>query len=179
MNDHLAVRFANTRYAERGEPRDALAGTRELRDWLSHQDLPAHVSTRDVAVFQGLREATRRLLDALAAGVPLPSADVAEVNSAAAAAPFWPELIRSRTDGGGVRLVQRSTADAPAVALARLAGSVAELVTGDRRERVRACGAPGCVLFFEQSRERRTWCSAGCGNRARVARHYERARHGA
>ncbi|MEV8411642.1 CGNR zinc finger domain-containing protein, partial [Streptomyces niveus] len=30
--------------------------------------------------------------------------------------------------------------------------------------------------FFVRSHPRREWCSADCGNRARVARHYRRRR---
>ncbi|MFI6847287.1 CGNR zinc finger domain-containing protein [Kitasatospora sp. NPDC050467] len=33
---------------------------------------------------------------------------------------------------------------------------------------------PGCVLYFVKKHPRREWCSAGCGTRARAARHYER-----
>jgi predicted RNA-binding Zn ribbon-like protein len=43
------------------------------------------------------------------------------------------------------------------------------------RQELRACQGPGCVLFFIRDR-RREWCSHGCGNRARAARHYARAR---
>jgi len=37
---------------------------------------------------------------------------------------------------------------------------------------VGACGGPGCVPYFTKKDPRRAYCSAGCGNRARVARHY-------
>jgi predicted RNA-binding Zn ribbon-like protein len=45
--------------------------------------------------------------------------------------------------------------------------------------RVRACAHPDCVLhFYDTSPKRsRRWCSmAGCGNRAKAARHYAKAR---
>jgi predicted RNA-binding Zn ribbon-like protein len=35
---------------------------------------------------------------------------------------------------------------------------------------------PNCVLFFIKDHPRREWCSPGCGNRARVAHHYDRHR---
>jgi hypothetical protein len=47
------------------------------------------------------------------------------------------------------------------------------------RTRVRACAGHDCVLhFYDASRAgRRQWCSmAGCGNRAKARRHYERSR---
>lgn len=52
------------------------------------------------------------------------------------------------------------------------------LFAGPDQERLKACLAPGCVLYFMQNHPRREWCSAGCGNRARVARHYRRHHHG-
>jgi predicted RNA-binding Zn ribbon-like protein len=174
MPDSLAVLFANTRYAKRGEPVDLLATVRGLRGWLIGNGLPGQVSARDVAAFQELREATRRVLGALAAQATLPPPDVAALNRATAAAPIWPELVVRRSGEADAVVVPRSAAAPAPLALALLAGSVIELITGERATRVRACGGPGCVMFFEQTRQRRVWCSAGCGNRARVARHYER-----
>ncbi|MFJ9951114.1 CGNR zinc finger domain-containing protein [Kitasatospora sp. NPDC091207] len=39
---------------------------------------------------------------------------------------------------------------------------------------MRACPAPGCILFFLQQHARRAWCSTACGTRVRVARHSRR-----
>lgn len=53
-----------------------------------------------------------------------------------------------------------------------------QLLERDPR-RLRRCAGPGCVLhFFDTSkRGQRRWCSmAGCGNRAKAARHYARTR---
>ena len=47
------------------------------------------------------------------------------------------------------------------------------------RARIRACAGHDCVLhFYDTSRAgKRMWCSmAGCGNRAKARRHYERNR---
>ena len=47
------------------------------------------------------------------------------------------------------------------------------------RDRIRACAGHDCVLhFYDTSRAgKRQWCSmAGCGNRAKARRHYERSR---
>jgi predicted RNA-binding Zn ribbon-like protein len=47
------------------------------------------------------------------------------------------------------------------------------------RDRIRACAGHDCVLhFYDTSRAgKRMWCSmAGCGNRAKARRHYERSR---
>jgi predicted RNA-binding Zn ribbon-like protein len=175
MGDSLAVRFANTRFAERGEPRDLLDSLSGLRRWLSENALVAEPTGRDIATFQALREATRRVLHSLVTGEQLAADDVVELNRATALAPTWRELVVSPADAA-VHVTDRSAADPVRAALGLLAGSVIDLVAGGGHARVRACGGPGCVMFFEESRSHRAWCSAGCGNRARVARHYERTR---
>lgn len=75
---------------------------------------------------------------------------------------------------GGPRRVAR-TAHAPALAaVAAIAEEAVALFAGPDRLLLRACRAPGCVLYFVRNHPRRAWCSDGCGNRARVARHYQR-----
>ena len=67
----------------------------------------------------------------------------------------------------------------PTSSLAALAADAIDLLTGPHRADLRACGAPGCVLMFLKDHPRREWCSNACGNRARQARHYARARRSA
>jgi predicted RNA-binding Zn ribbon-like protein len=60
--------------------------------------------------------------------------------------------------------------------LAQVAEQAVELLGGAEAVRLRACYAPGCVLYFMKTHPRREWCSVACGNRVRAARHYQRAR---
>ncbi|MDR6317410.1 putative RNA-binding Zn ribbon-like protein [Actinoplanes couchii] len=57
-----------------------------------------------------------------------------------------------------------------------MADEAIALFTGAARDDLRACPGPGCVLHFVRDSPRREWCSPGCGNRARAARHYARSR---
>ena len=59
-------------------------------------------------------------------------------------------------------------------ARAAIARDAIVLLSGPTRQDIRSCHAPGCVLFFLKDHPRREWCSAGCGNRARAARHYRK-----
>jgi predicted RNA-binding Zn ribbon-like protein len=62
-----------------------------------------------------------------------------------------------------------------------VARSAVELLTSDRRDRVRECAGPDCGwLFLDASRNRsRRWCDmADCGNRAKARRSYARRRRG-
>ncbi|GAA2579956.1 CGNR zinc finger domain-containing protein [Dactylosporangium fulvum] len=62
----------------------------------------------------------------------------------------------------------------------RLLAVLAEAATGFLASpdvtRLRACPAPRCVRYFLQDDPRQAWCKPSCGNRARVARHYQRHR---
>ncbi len=108
------------------------------------------------------------------------------VNRACARAPSWSELrwpgeespagtaSTAAVEGNGPARVVR-TAHAPALAVvAAIAEEAVALFAGPDRLLLRACRAPGCVLYFVRNHPRRAWCSDGCGNRARVARHYQR-----
>jgi hypothetical protein len=65
---------------------------------------------------------------------------------------------------------------APA-ALATVATESIDLLAGPDAPQLRACYAPGCVLYFVKDHPRREWCSNACGNRSRVARHYAKQTH--
>jgi predicted RNA-binding Zn ribbon-like protein len=65
--------------------------------------------------------------------------------------------------------------------LTPVAAAAAKLLASGNRERLRRCAAADCGLwFYDTSRGgKRRWCSmARCGNRAKVAAHYRRARAG-
>ncbi|MER6023978.1 CGNR zinc finger domain-containing protein [Streptomyces anulatus] len=64
------------------------------------------------------------------------------------------------------------------LALGAISAAAVELFAGEGAERLRACPAPGCILYFVRTHARREWCTVGCGNRVRVARHSRRAREG-
>jgi predicted RNA-binding Zn ribbon-like protein len=58
--------------------------------------------------------------------------------------------------------------------LAAVATEAIDLLTGPDAQLLRACHAPGCVIYFVKDHSRREWCSTACGNRVRAARHYSR-----
>jgi predicted RNA-binding Zn ribbon-like protein len=62
-----------------------------------------------------------------------------------------------------------------AAVLSALAEDAIILFGGPSRHKVYACQGPGCILHFVRE-TRREWCSGGCGNRARAARHYAKVR---
>jgi predicted RNA-binding Zn ribbon-like protein len=92
---------------------------------------------------------------------------VATLNAASALAPGWPTLV----DG---RLVWDSAAEGDERMVGELAAEGVRFLAADPE--LRACLAPRCVLYFVKDHPRRAWCSTGCGNRERAARHYARHR---
>lgn len=176
------VRLMNTVWADRSGPHDDLETAADLRTWIDAVgSTPGAVGTGDLASFRALRDALRRLAafatddtrPAAASPTREVAAAVAEVNRAAALAPGWPVL---ELDGDALARRFGSAADPVSQCLAALAVQGIELLTGPGREDLRACYGPGCVLYFAKDHPRREWCSSGCGNRARAARHYARHR---
>jgi len=147
-----------------GRPGRELAGQfRELRDGL-----------------RGLAAAVTADPRARAAGTGTPdvAAAVRAVNAACARAPLWSRLTWASPPGAPARTL-RSAGTGPEAALSWIAEAAVLLFTGPDAGQLRACQGPGCVLYFVRAHPRREWCSAVCGNRARVARHYQRHRPGA
>lgn len=163
----LPLELVNTTYIKggvRGRRRDALAaGPEALDGWLAmerHRFEP------------GVAEA---LAGARTSGEgPDPEA-LAVVNAYARTAADWREL----APGPEFRAVVRQAVEDPLrLALGAISAAAVELFAGEGAERLRACPAPGCILYFVRTHARREWCTVGCGNRVRVARHSRRAREG-
>jgi predicted RNA-binding Zn ribbon-like protein len=175
------VRFMNTVWADRHGTHDALQSEIDLPTVLRSLDLEisGDVSVTDVRRARDLRDALRRLAAAVTEDRrtnalndwTLPAA-TRQVNS------LLGQLAPSRlvqTDAGWQLRLMSSTAGH---ALADLAMRGASLVAAPEHP-LRACYAPGCVLYFVQQHARREWCSRECGNRVRAARHYARHRDAA
>jgi predicted RNA-binding Zn ribbon-like protein len=176
----LSIEFANTSYAVRGRPQEALETPRQLSAWLNQNpalgvDPAPDVSPTDLSTFIELRNVIRTLIRALTGGEPLDPAAVRSLNKAAAVAPSWPVLALDDHRRTAV-VVEKSAQNAVDTALGAIARDAVEVLGGALHEKVRACQAPGCVMFFVQNHPRRQWCCAACGNRARVARHYQRSK---
>jgi len=179
-HEPLAIELHNTLYAAGGELVDGLETADELSAWLAGiaDRTPWPAGDGDAlrrADYVALRSAVREALRAGLDDEPIATSALEVMNAIAARAPVSPLAVRSRD--GQLRAHTRHHATDPTdVVLAAIAADAIELLTGPRRQDVRACRAPGCVLLFTLDHPRRSWCSPACGNRARQARHYERRR---
>jgi predicted RNA-binding Zn ribbon-like protein len=168
----LAVALLSTLQLSDGDLVDELAEKRAATAWLRK-----HRPTKGVndAVFTDLvllREMLRGLLTAVIDGErPQPKA-MGAVNDLAARAPVT--VVARQGVRGAVRVEVTSQGTPVDALLAEIARSGLVLLVPPERERLGLCRAPGCILFFLKRHPRQQWCSNSCGNRARVARHYNR-----
>jgi predicted RNA-binding Zn ribbon-like protein len=173
LGEPLPIELANTTYAVRGRLREGLETPEHLAAWLRDMQLGAgEVTDDDLAAARELRGAIRTIASASAHGDALDEKAVSILNRHAAGAPRWREL-RTEPEPHPVPCARDRSV---AAALSAVAEEAVELFGGPRRHELRACRGPGCVLFFIRDKPRREWCSPGCGNRARAARHYARTR---
>lgn len=178
----LALELVNTTFIDgglRGRLIDALTTPGQLKAWVvSHHErfspdlqalLPEAIyNPETLGRFLELRSALRACLTAVTGGSTPEPDEAATVNRFAAEGAFRLAL----TPGRPVAIRRRWPTDDPLTnALGEIAADACELLMPDRIGKVKACPAPGCILFFEKSHPRREWCSPACGNRVRVARH--------
>ena len=191
LGEPLPVELMNTVWADRDGVHDALRDRGGAKAWLhsvcARTDLLTpgdldHLAGSDVDRLIGLRDALRRLA-AEVTGDPRPAAAsalheletaVTVLNLAAGDAPSWSAL--SWMPGHAPARHARTGGPAASAAVSAIAEDAIALFSQDTRHQLRACLGPGCVLYFLKDHPRREWCSAGCGNRARSARHYQRHR---
>ena len=182
LGEPLPIELANSTYAVRHHLVDGLETVEHLAAWLrkARNRLPIglggadldELTDADLSLARELRDAVRALAHAAAAAEPQDGPAVETLNRCARQTPRWRELRL----GAGPEPVVRYHGRAVAAVFAEVAEQAMALFAGDRGRQVRACPGPGCVLFFVGDDPRRHWCSAGCGNRARAARHSARVR---
>ncbi|MGY0501322.1 CGNR zinc finger domain-containing protein [Nocardia sp. FBN12] len=174
IGEPLAVDLVNTRPLGA----DLLASPALLEDWLTIQasrdpDLAvAAPSPADLRAIRAVREHTAAAIDALRHGRRPPESALRGLIAAQNAAPA---ILRPAWTGTEITTVRHRTGPAGARAAAALAEAAAELLADPALRKLRRCAADDCVLLFVATHPRRQWCSpARCGNRARVARYYQR-----
>jgi predicted RNA-binding Zn ribbon-like protein len=170
-DEPLAIELHNTLYIAGGVKTDGLANPRAWLEAIADRLPPGTGARPSARELVALRAAVHATLHAALDGTPPDDDALAAINHAAARAPRSP-----RVEPGLVAGMDHHGATRADIVLAALAADAIELLTGPRLAELRVCHAPGCILMFAKDHPRRAWCSNGCGNRARQARHYRRAR---
>lgn len=178
LGEPLALDLVNTCVRRDQVDVDLLESPAALAAWLRAQSQrlawSGPVSHADLLAVQGLRTALTSLMNARREGT-YPSAAALRKLNAALTTPST--TARLAWAGAGPKLVHPTAASRRDVLLHALAADAVSVLTGPAASRLRVCAHPDCVLQFVALNARRRWCSdAVCGNRARVARHYQRQR---
>jgi predicted RNA-binding Zn ribbon-like protein len=164
-SEPLSLDLVNTVWTQDGARRDLLSEPGGVGTWLAAAGHPA--ATADGAAIAALRDA-REAIRAVVA-----RRDDADALNAVLA---HGRLLERVGPGGPEQVLE---VDAERWRVPWLAAqNLLELLRAGP-DRIRRCAGHGCVLhFYDASRGgRRQWCSmAGCGNRAKARRHYERTR---
>ncbi|TPQ18530.1 CGNR zinc finger domain-containing protein [Streptomyces sporangiiformans] len=164
----LSLDLLNTRWMHEGAVRDLLVDVDGLAVWLAANGLD-HFAADEAALRHVLRarDALRAVVDG-----PLDAESAGRVDAVLGHGRIRATLT---AEGPGERAEFSDTSWGPAWLAAR---DYLELLS-TAPDRVRACAHEACILhFFDTSRNgTRRWCSmAVCGNRAKVSRHYARAK---
>ncbi|MFG1945625.1 CGNR zinc finger domain-containing protein [Nonomuraea sp. NPDC048826] len=171
----LALDLINTRAHTPEGDVDFLETTDGLAIWLRRQSERLTVpplSDEGAEAVRSLRAQMETAITAAADGAEPPAGAVAALNEAARRAPSYLAL-------GPAGVTTRRDAPPLDRLLAELAESAITLLGGPDTAKIKSCEAPGCRMLFLPAHPRRRWCSPElCGNRVRVARHYQRAKSG-
>ena len=190
VGNHPCLDFINTQMIVRGNPTDLLGGYENLVAWL----LQAHMvdKTHAVAVMtqwghedqeqlfeQGVmfRRTLRDMVARIVARKSISDSAIASINHILSRCPGYPQLVYKK--GGYTRQFQSQAAQKDGL-LAPLAEAASDLLCSGKWSLVKKCGNPACILYFYDTTKNHTrnWCSMQlCGNRKKVAAHYQRKRN--
>jgi predicted RNA-binding Zn ribbon-like protein len=173
---YLALDFVNSAMALPGGQFIDLLGTPEtVNRWLTEHDLaPADAGIREMCAAQlrSMREHVRVLFAARVDGIPALPAAVSAVNDAMSRVPTA-ALLHWDEKTGPYRAAACPPNEILDRALATLATSAADLLTGPDADCLTKCESAPCNRYLLRH-GRRHWCSTRCGDRARAARAYAR-----
>jgi predicted RNA-binding Zn ribbon-like protein len=189
----LCLEFANTaEWHASQQPVESLNSYADLVGWAKDSGAIPAITARRLLEEAGrrpseaqqvlvraiaLREAMYRLFTAIAHNHAPDNADLAQVNAELASASAHQTILPSAE---GYQWGWSSTGEDLDQPLWPAVRSAADLLTSAQLARVGQCADDrGCGwLFIDNSRNHsRRWCGmAGCGNRAKARRHYERKR---
>ena len=190
IGNNLSLDFINTLIAENGEPKDLLKDFNDfaawaiavnlleisqaeqlIKDWKKTVELETALT--DALEF---REVLREMFVGLTHGKPVKTAAIAAIN----------REIQNKSGAAEIRKTENGFEKSfhaeyqkPRQLLAPIAESAADLLCYGDLSLIKKCEASDCVLYFYDTTKnhKRRWCSmAACGNRAKAAAFYRRAK---
>lgn len=192
LGEQRALDFLNTEPVVRGERVELLSSFERLVAWCEQAGLISRAAAREargrwgtqadgeraLVAARALRGDLRQSVERRATGQRPRPASLGSLNECLRRAGAHTEVVRS---GSGLERRLQLTLTEPMQLLRPIADAAVELLCDIEPGRVRRCDNPECVLYFHDvsKNHARRWCSmALCGNRMKVAAHYERRRAG-
>jgi predicted RNA-binding Zn ribbon-like protein len=192
VGNHLCLDFINTQMIVHGRPTDLLDDFSDLVAWLVQASVLDKTEEREVMKNWGgqrggtqafeeartFRGTLRGMAERIVAGKPVPQAAVEAINGLLRQHVGYAQLVRVRD---GFEQTFRSESRASTRLLVPLAESASHLLCSGDLSLVKKCQNPACILYFYDTTKNhaRHWCSMSiCGNRMKVAAHYQRKRSG-
>jgi predicted RNA-binding Zn ribbon-like protein len=174
----------------RGTPTDLLGGCEDLVAWLVQASMVDKAQAAVVMTQWSLKDQEqlfeqgvmfRRTLREMAARIvarkSIPDSAIASINHILSRCPGYSQLVYKKRRFE--RHFQRQTAEKDGL-LTPLAEAAGDLLCSGKLSLVKKCGNPACILYFYDTTKNHTrnWCSMQlCGNRIKVAAHYQRKRN--
>lgn len=190
VGNHPCLDFINTQMIVRGNPTDLLGGYEDLVAWLVQANImnPAQAAAvmaqwnqkdQEQLFMQGImfRNTLREMAERIVARKSIPDSAVASINQILSRCPGYPQLVHAK--GRFERQFQSQAARKDGL-LAPLAEAAIDLLCSGGLSLVKKCGNAACILYFYDTTKNHTrnWCSMQlCGNRTKVAAHYQRKRN--
>ncbi|HEY7128343.1 MAG TPA: ABATE domain-containing protein [Nitrospira sp.] len=188
VGNQAALDFVNTDLVLDGNPTDLLPSFEALISWSIQAGLVTKEEAKRIEQAGGrhggetlkqvkaFRTTMREMAERLAAGRPVLQATIVTVNLALRHRLGYPQVSRRR---GVFERTYQTEVKHPNQLLGLLAEAASDLLTACDPSLVKKCQNPACVLFFYDTTKNhaRHWCSMSlCGNRSKVAAHYQRHR---
>lgn len=189
VGNHPCLDFINTEMIVNGKPTDVLENFDDLVCWLVQVNLLTKAqadvagaelndkeSTALLEQAKTFRTTLRELAARIVAHKPIPASSITVINQFLSQRPGYPQLVRRK---GGFEQRFHSAAAPVQNLLAPLAEASSDLLCQADFALIKKCGNPACILYFYDTTKNHTrnWCSMQmCGNRIKVAAHYQRKR---
>ncbi|KAA2256735.1 hypothetical protein F0L68_26055 [Solihabitans fulvus] len=177
VGELLPLDLVNTRANGPDTEVDTLDALPTFHAWLAAQDgrlsqPDEHPTEADRDTVRAVRAHVEAAVEHARQGTRPAEGVLRALTEAQRAAPAYREL---DWDGEHVAAAIRRDGDYGTRIAAELAEATAVLLASPAARKIRRCEGPGCRMLFLPAHPKRRWCSPTlCGNRVRVARHYQR-----
>jgi predicted RNA-binding Zn ribbon-like protein len=187
VGNHPCLDFINTQMIVRGRLTDLLGGFDQLSAWLVQAKIVNRTQVtlaerrwtkREKAQVLGkgllLRKTLRAIAERIVARRTITNSSLATINQL-----LSQSYLRLVYANGRFERRFQSYGKEQDRLLIPLAEAASDLLCSGERSLVKKCGNAACILYFYDTTKNhtRTWCSMRlCGNRTKVAAHYQRKR---